>query len=560
MECLKLNYTQYEEKTKEIIFEKYIVEDNNIYILIKKNNSYCMIFVSSYIKVFAKEVSVSDYKFRYVLEFFNGKKVVKADFDGSILTKNKIVDLFSYGVVFNEEMAKYLLEFLRYSARTADLYYIYSSTGWHSISQSNKLCFMLDRAYSGDGAEVGYLYKGCMDLLPKGSYKVWEDMVRTEVMGNTPLEFILLLGFASPVLAFLNKTQDIGSIVFNLTNLSSKGKTTSAMLATSVFSNPEPHKGTLITFNATENALSDYISGCNGLTVAIDEAAISENSKNKELWYSICLGSSKMRLNGDSTQKPVKKYSSVIISTSEFSFIDDDTPDGIRVRVFEIKGNLTTSAQSSSKIKETVKCNYGVAAPRFLDSLIKNIYDIETDYNFWYKDLLKKATNKSQYTERILSKLAIILVVADCINNSDSFDFNFNISMITEYILSLCESVTHTRTAEIDLYKKIVKEYENNDVSCNYETSEKNACDYISKSNLYGKIVKEKNYLLIYIKEARLSELADNYKNLELKRILSRMKQQGLLLSERDRLYTRIVINKTKEKCYAFIVSTSQNK
>ena len=121
-------------------------------------------------------------------------------------------------------------------------------------------------------------------------------MVKEQISGNTSLELALVLGFASPVLSLLNDSYDIGSLVFNFSNTSSKGKTTAAMLAASVFSNPAMNKGTLITYNATENAIIETISSMNSLTVGLDEVGMSSFRDFSKLLYAICSGTSKKKI------------------------------------------------------------------------------------------------------------------------------------------------------------------------------------------------------------------------------------------------------------------------
>ena len=87
------------------------------------------------------------------------------------------------------------------------------------------------------------------------------------------------------------------------------------MLATSVFSNPTLNKGTMITFNTTENALNEFVAQSNGVSVALDEAIIFNSNDIQKILYTICSGRSKMRLDGNSEIREVKEFSSVIFTT-----------------------------------------------------------------------------------------------------------------------------------------------------------------------------------------------------------------------------------------------------
>ena len=158
------------------------------------------------------------------------------------------------------------------------------------------------------------------------------------------------------------------------------------MLATSVFSNPMLNRGCAISFNATENALIQFISSCGGHTVVVDEVALCYSKDFNRIMYSICNGRSKMRLSGDATQKEVTEFNGVVISTAEFSLLNEDTPNGIKARVFEIKDMLTDSAENSDNIKSCIYENYALAGEIFIKLLIhkedKVFADYETDKAF----------------------------------------------------------------------------------------------------------------------------------------------------------------------------------
>ena len=167
--------------------------------------------------------------------------------------------------------------------------------------------------------------------------------------------------------------------------------TVAAMLATSVFSNPVLNKGTAITYNATENALVQFVSRCMGHTVVFDEVAISASSDFSRLLYTLCNGRSKMRLNGDATQKPVHEFNSIIISTAEFDLLNDDSPSGLKARVFEIKHNeLTRNAENSDNIKRCIIENYAVAGGPFIETVLKTIGNITDDYERDIKNIMKE--------------------------------------------------------------------------------------------------------------------------------------------------------------------------
>ena len=153
------------------------------------------------------------------------------------------------------------------------------------------------------------------------------------------------------------------------------------MLCASLYSSPVLNKGVAITFNGTENALQEFLSQINGLSVVFDELGSSTITNLERLMYNFCLGRSKLRLNGNASLQEVKEFSSVIFTTSEISFVSEKSMDGIKTRVFQIDDTLTKNAENSDNIKSIAMANYGVAGNKYLQMLVdKGQEEIESDY------------------------------------------------------------------------------------------------------------------------------------------------------------------------------------
>lgn len=175
--------------------------------------------------------------------------------------------------------------------------------------------------------------------------------MKQDVLPSVPLTFCLLLGFVAPILSYLSGKYDLGTLIFTLANKSSKGKTTSAMLAVSVFSNPTLGKGTMRSFFETQNFLLSVLSTGNSFPIAFDEAA-TYNSDFEKLFYLIAGGEDKGRLNSNSEMRPRRSWKTVVLLTSEFPTMGDSTPNGIKARCFNLSDPLTNSAEQADRIKK----------------------------------------------------------------------------------------------------------------------------------------------------------------------------------------------------------------
>ena len=515
------------------------------------NNKYKVI--SSYIKIVKKYIDIDTQKVNLDIELFNGDRIITKTFDRSILTKSGIDTLIQYGVCYDADKPKKLLDYLLVSEQLADIEYCHTQLGWSEVD--GEKVFKTNKLISTGNSNLKSKYIGSLDLEPKGDRDKWFEMIKSEVIGNVPLTTVMLAGFASPLLGFLNEKYDLGSILFNLSNSSSKGKTTAAMLATSVFGNPAIDKSTMITFNATNNALVSFASKCNSHTIALDEAVISTASDVTKQLYTLCAGRDKLRLNTDSELKEASTFSSFIISTAEFDLIPDSATNGIRARVFELNDTFTTSAENSVKIKSIIAENYGFAGAEFVEFLLKEkINNIEKDYLKCQSELMSEYNEefapckKGELTERVFSKLAILLQTAIYFEKCFGIKIEGN---FIEYLKKIEKSVQGNSDRSAFLLECIKRSVGDN--ASKYITNPSNAF-----SGALGKITtdsKGTKKIIITVSEANRIFEVNNIENP--KNLLQQLKKDKKLLCEKDRLYKRIQLcpfTHVKQHCYEFIV------
>lgn len=255
----------------------YIVDKENNFIgVVKKNKySYEIRYIMTYCKVLRKIIDVTTKQIKIEYEYNNGIEIDTVKLDGESLSKFGLKTLFSYGVRFNETDIDEVNKYLMNTDMKAEIVYGYSKLGWDKID--NNLVFRYNHLIANEQLSKEYIYNGSLCLNHKGSLDEWCNMIQNEVCGNIPMSYLVMASFASPLLSILNFSHDFGSILFCLCNNSSKGKSTTAMLCASVYSSPVLNKGVAITFNGTENALQEFLSQINGLSVVFDELGSSTN-------------------------------------------------------------------------------------------------------------------------------------------------------------------------------------------------------------------------------------------------------------------------------------------
>ena len=325
------------QKIISITKSHYIVDKENNFIgVVKKNKySYEIRYIMTYCKILRKIIDIGTKQIKIEYEYHNGIEIDTVKLDGESLSKFGLKTLFSYGVRFNETDIDEVNKYLMNTDMKAEIVYGYSKLGWDKID--NNLVFRYNHLIANEQLSKEYIYNGSLCLNHKGTLDEWCNMIQNEVCGNIPMTYLLMASFSSPLLSMLNYTHDFGSVLFCLCNSSSKGKSTTAMLCASIYSSPVLNKGVAISFNVTENALQEFLSQINGLSVVFDELGASTISNLERVLYSFCLGRSKLRLNGDASLQDVKEFSSVIFTTSEISFISEKSMDGIKTVYFRLK-------------------------------------------------------------------------------------------------------------------------------------------------------------------------------------------------------------------------------
>ncbi len=541
----KEDYERFKRETK--VFP-YVCGKRWIGQLSKLDDNYSITTFATGIEVMERLVDTDTGIVKLRIKYFDGMAEIQKNFDSVILTKLGVKELYNYGVRFSEDDSYKVVKYLVKSETIAPIIRSYSKLGWSK--DGNTKLFRGHSALSAEGVHKGLTFDGKLDLKPTGNLEKWLAMVRLEVLKSTAMTVVMLLGFAGSLVALLNEKKDIGSLMFNLSNKSSKGKTTSAMLATSVFSNPMLNRGCAISFNSTENALIQFISSCGGHTVSIDEVALSKSKEFNRTIYAICQGRSKMRLNGDATQKDVTEFNGIVISTAEFPLINDDTPNGIKARVFEIKDTLTDSAENSDSIKSCIYENYAVAGEHFVKHLLQKGDDVFEDYEKDKKYLCDKCADKKELSERILSKLATILTTARYVN--DIFQMGINEDDIADYLLKLERQISTEAKPEDRLIEIVRQEVSRNSSRYMIDTN-------VVPSSCCGAIKTKHKYSEIQISQTVFEDMMEDYGVNDWKSVLKTLKDQDILLTEPDRLYKRVTLVKEvgRQKCYCFKLENS---
>lgn len=474
----------------------------------------------------------------YTVEATVKNKIVNFEISPEALSIYGQKELLRKGILIDERQAKEVQRYLVISAQKAPVLYHHSKLGWEKGS------FYSNAVYPNN--QVVSKYKGSIDFDPKGSKETYLDMIKGSVMEHIPLLFVWLVGFCSIILSYLNQYIDLGCIIFALNNLSSKGKTTAAMLAASVCSNPLFDKGLITNFSGTSNATLGFVSQCNGHTVVLDEAGTAEALQSRKLLYQICSGRERKRLNTSGELKETAEFNSAVIVTGEHSIIDSTAPNGLRVRIFEITDDLTVDAEHSNNIKSCILQNYALLWDDFCTYVINHIDKLIPDYYAALSRLKKDyKDNKGELTDRILEKLAVIYQTALYV--SDCFNMQINFSAIQSYIYMLEKNIKCETDMSVKALEFVTQYVTQNGIRF-FDGNE----DYVH--SIDGRINNKNGNTEITILKSVVEKILVQNGIKNLKSIYLKWQTNGITDCEKDRPYKRVKLNKLlpRQDCFIF--------
>ena len=335
------------------------------------------------------------------------------------MSKKEIKKLSLQGADVTEENAKYHIRSIEYQERKIGrVNNTHSELGFAKYKE--KEIFKLYKAINEDSS-----YVGALDLKPKGNLGNYLDDLREHVVPYKNISLAFALGVSSSIVAKLNMHyKDINTLLVHLFAESTKGKSTAAMLAISVWGNPNLSGGGLYnTWNSTENALSTSLAGNYGIAYALDELSMSKIEDTTSLIYNLVGGKDKARLTKDIELRAAATWTTSIISTGEVSLLSKAKNNtGLDIRVLELGGIVwTEDANHSDQVKALVNRNYGVFGADFVKRLIefpadrlKEIFEEEREI---FIQKVKEKNIQDDMLSRTSCKYAIVTLTIRLINS-----------------------------------------------------------------------------------------------------------------------------------------------
>jgi hypothetical protein len=287
-------------------------------------------------------------------------------------------------------------------------------------------------------------YTGPYSVTPRGNFDVWKDMVRTDVVGKTPLEIVLLAGLAAVVNGLIGPITTGESPIIHICGCSSSGKSTGLFLCASVSGAPYDGEkrsydtnGELVVkrsiysnWSATEAATTRQCVGNQGAVIVLNELGKFREKDLTQVVYDLSDGVEKARLDANLEVKTAENFNTVIVSSGEISLLEHcrSKAEGLYNRVLEITDPLTVDADHSRRIKDICRRHHGYAAPALAQYIIDNggAKMVLSIYKGYCQSLLGQLPNHPT-TPRFVEKFpALLMTTAELATKALGIQFDLD--------------------------------------------------------------------------------------------------------------------------------------
>jgi putative DNA primase/helicase len=235
------------------------------------------------------------------------------------------------------------------------------------------------------GRKTGVWFSGKADVTQykkSGDFSLWKSKVAGPCEGNSYLILALSCGFAGPLLEPLN----IQGLGFHYHGDSTTGKSTSQVVSASVWGPPKFVRSWRTTINGLENEAANR----SGTIILLDESHMIDPKALDAGIYMLLNGSSKARMNRDTTPKEVAQWRTCVLSSGERPFevqlatahIDHKAGQGVRIAdvpviakfgLFDDLHGTRHASQFADALRDNAAANYGHAGPMFVERLIAEL-------------------------------------------------------------------------------------------------------------------------------------------------------------------------------------------
>jgi putative DNA primase/helicase len=259
-----------------------------------------------------------------------------------------------------------------------------TTTGWHDIGTAKFFALPEDTIGSTEGESIIVQSGQTAPFESRGTLDDWQSGVGSLVAGHSRPVFAISIAFAGPLLGLLG----LEGGGFNLYGQSSRGKTTIAKAAASVWGKGDS-PGFVRPWRTTTNALEATAALHTDTILVLEELGMMCAKEVAQAIYSLTGGIGKSRLKRDTSPRLSMTWRVNVFSTGELRLTDKLIEDHQRARAgqqvrlvdipadagkgfgaFDNDGAFNDPKILADQIKSAAQTLYGTAGPQFVRRLI----------------------------------------------------------------------------------------------------------------------------------------------------------------------------------------------
>lgn len=485
-----------------------------------------------------RDVQTDDVKLTLSTSYMG--KDVSVDVKRQDLTVKGLQELRGKGFpVLNKEDAEGVICGIFDDEENIPLKEVFHNVGWHKIDGVPH--FFLQKALC-DGKVENMEYNGSLNLKPKGKFKDAVNFYNETIVESDGLQTIVAVSLASALVGMIAE-KDL-KFIFHIEGTSTTGKTTSLMLAGSVWGNPKiAPNGIVKNWNTTDNKLINSVGGNNGIPVGLDELSMS-NANITQLTYLLTGGIDKQRMNDENSAD--NEFRTIFLSTGEIQFKNSNF-GGIGVRLIEVKDyNFTETKEKADLIAEFIQNNYGVIGMKFAKYLTAYSSDymkekIEKNTEKIIKRIKTHADNQgikySPLFSRLAEKIATVIVAA--LFAKAKLGIQFDIGAIADFLICQTTVLENGQEQAVDAMEKFMEEYNKNHNK--FPASEKG-------QNIWGKkVVRNGELIEIVVLYNQFLKMMKKIGYPDTSSLIKALMEKNFIKCEKGRNYSRRNVGDSKK-------------
>ena len=308
-----------------------------------------------------------------------------------------------------------------------------SRIGWH-----NGAYILPDETIGASNGEETVLQSNAEGyrLTVNGTLEEWQSNVARYCEGNSRLLFAASVAFAAPLLRPLG--QEGGG--FHFRGQSSKGKSTTTIVAGSIYGGGDSTLGYARTWSHTANALEATAEMHNDGLLILDELARCDAKDAGNVAYMLASGDGKGRLQSSIRMRKPFKWQLMFLSTGELSLHDHAATSGKKTRagqevrlcdlpadtgvygVFENLHGFADGSKFAQALQRNARAYYGAPLRAYLTKLTQDdLNDIKRKYLEFERQFTEVATEAAKEmaqavsgeVSRVASRFALVAFAGD---------------------------------------------------------------------------------------------------------------------------------------------------